>query len=114
MYKINLISSKYNHNKSKLYFSRHELIKILEYYSNGVSKGNWKDYSIDFSENTAYFHIYKNFSEKPTFSILKRKAKKNTRHNFQLHKGIYKYLSNTSLENLFIYLNRNNIKLIKK
>ena len=72
MYRFNLISSKFNDHKSKLYFSRHELNKILEYYSNGVSKGNWKDYSIDFSENTAYFHFYKNFSENPTFSISKR------------------------------------------
>ena len=68
------ITSNYIDNKSKLYFSKKELTKILQYYSFGVSKGRWKDYSIQFEINTAYFHIYKNFSEKPLLSIFKKKT----------------------------------------
>mgnify|MGYP001270761597 CR=1 FL=1 len=63
------LSHKFINKNSKLYFTKKELTRILEYYSFGVSKGKWKDYSIQFEINTAYFHIYKNFSEKPLLSI---------------------------------------------
>lgn len=107
------ITSNYIDNKSKLYFSKKELTKILQYYSFGVSKGRWKDYSIQFEINTAYFHIYKNFSEKPLLSIFKKKEKRKKTCNYQLSYGYNNLNFNEKLENLFIYLNRKNIKLIK-
>ena len=62
MNRFNSISSKFNDNKLKLYFSRPEFNKILEYYSNGVSKGNWKDYSIDLKYfDDLYFHYQSQF-----------------------------------------------------
>ena len=51
MNSMNSITSKFRDNKLKLYFSKNELCRILEFYSFGVSKGNWKDYAIDFNKN---------------------------------------------------------------
>ena len=112
MNRFNLISSKFNDNKSKLYFSRPEFNKILEYYLNGVSKGNWKDYAIDFEENGAYFHFYNNSSEKPLISIMKKKTRNNIKNNFQLKQGLKRFLSHSTLDELFVYLKRKNIKII--
>ena len=110
MKNINTISHK-NINKSNLYFTRKEFSKILNYYSLGVAKGNWRDYSIDFTKYEAYFHFYKNTSEKPSISIIKNKNKKN---NFRVYYGLREPLFSNKLENLFSYINRKNIKLIKR
>ena len=96
-----------------LYFTKEELTKILQYYSMGVSKGKWKDYSINFTINEAFFHFYKNTSEKPITSIIKNQSKKK-------QKKIYKLFNNNkvmlydNLNGLITYLKRKNIRLVKK
>ena len=55
---MSLVPPSRNINNSKLYFSKSELSKILNCYSLGVSRGNWKDYAIDFTKNEAIFFIY--------------------------------------------------------
>ena len=55
---MSLVPPSRNINNSKLYFSKSELSKILNCYSLGVSRGNWKDYAIDFNKNEAIFFIY--------------------------------------------------------
>ena len=52
---MSLVPPSRNINNSKLYFSKSELSKILSFYSLGVSRGNWKDYAIDFTKNEAIF-----------------------------------------------------------
>ena len=76
MNRFNLISSKFNDNKSKLYFSRPEFNKILEYYLNGVSKGNWKDYAMNFNTNEANFFIFKHSLASPDCILTKSKKLK--------------------------------------
>ena len=108
------LSHKFINKNSKLYFTKKELTRILEYYSFGVSKGEWKDYAIDFSHTEAYFHFYRNSSEKPIISISKKKSRRSKFNNFELHQGYNKFLFNTSLDNLFSYLKRKDLKLVKK
>ena len=108
------ITSKYDHHKSKLYFSRIELNIILEYYAFGVSKGNWKDYAIKFEKNKAHFHFFKNSSEKPIISISKKASTKKNEYNFQLLESDSKFITDKKIDNLFIYLKRKNIKLVNK
>jgi len=107
------LSSKSFDLKLKLYFSKIELNKILKYYSLGVSQGTWKDYAIQFKHNEAYFHIFKNCSEKPLISICKKKYKKHKKYNFQISNGYYNFLSDTNIDNIFVYLKRKDLKLIK-
>lgn len=108
------LSHKLSNKNLKLYFTKEELTRILEYYSFGVSMGKWKDYSINFSQTEAYFHFYKSSSENPIISISKKKSKKNKINNFELHQGYNRFLFDTSLDNLFSYLKRKNLKLVKK
>ena len=67
---IPLTFSRSNHN-SKLYFSKYELNSILSFYSFGVSKGNWKDYSINFNNNEAKFCFYKHTLVSPEYALIK-------------------------------------------
>ena len=46
---MNLVSPSKKIHNSKLFFSKEELKKILNCYSLGVSRGNWKDYAINFT-----------------------------------------------------------------
>ena len=68
---MSLVPPSRNINNSKLYFSKSELSKILNCYSLGVSRGNWKDYAIDFTKNEAIFFIY-NHSWATPYCILKK------------------------------------------
>ena len=114
MNRYSSITSKYNDHKSKLYFSRIELNRILEFYSFGVSKGNWKDSAIQFNNNESYFHFFKNSSEKPMISISKKKLNKKSKYSFYLLKTNNQLFSHDNIDNLLVYLNRNNIRLISK
>ena len=73
---MNLVTPRSNLNNSKLYFSKSELTKILKCYAVGVSKGNWKDYAINFKYNEAIFFIYKHSLASPD-CILKKLKEKN-------------------------------------
>lgn len=110
---MNSITSKFRDNKLKLYFSKNELCRILEFYSFGVSKGNWKDYAIQFEMDSAFFHFFKNTSEKPQISISKTLSKKNKKANFQVIQNSIKNINDEKLDNLFIYLKRKELKIIK-
>ena len=59
---LNVVSNKKTNKKHRLYFTKDELTKILQHYSIGVSKGRWKDYSINFTNNEAFFHFHRNHS----------------------------------------------------
>ena len=75
---MNLLPSLININNSKLYFSKEELSKILSCYSLGVSKGNWKDYSINYGKQRTTFSMYKHSLSSPDCILTKfKKHKKN-------------------------------------
>ena len=52
-------------------FDRTELRSILKIYGQMVSSGQWRDYSISYSNTNAIFSIFKRTSEKPLYVILK-------------------------------------------
>ena len=65
--------SKYIKEKEKVTFSKKDLNLIISIYSQKVSMGIWKDYSINFERNYAEFSIYKHTYASPEFSIVKNK-----------------------------------------
>ena len=67
--------SKYIKEKEKVTFSKKDLNSIISIYSQKVSNGIWKDYSINFEKNYAEFSIYKHTYASPEFSIVKNKKK---------------------------------------
>ena len=70
---MNSVSSTLVPNNHKLYFSKSELSKILNLYSIGVSKGNWKDYALNFKTNEAIFSFYKHTLALPDCTLSKFK-----------------------------------------
>ena len=67
--------SKYIKVKEKVTFSKKDLNSIISIYSEKVSNGIWKDYSINFEDYYAEFSIYKHTHASPEFSIIKNKKK---------------------------------------
>ena len=85
--KNNAINLKIIENKF-IFFSKLELTSILNLYSKQVSKGYWKDYSLDSAIDNAIFSIYKHSLEKPMYQIIKN-SQKRFRNNpsFYIKKG---------------------------
>lgn len=52
-------------------FDRHELREILNLYGRKVAEGEWRDYAIDFSRDTAVFSIFRRASEYPLYRVIK-------------------------------------------
>ena len=57
--------------KNIIYFSKCELTFILNLYSNQVSSGSWRDYSIDTKNNMAVFSIYRHTHDQPMYQVIK-------------------------------------------
>ena len=68
----NSIGTIKNNSKNLIFFSKYELSSILNLYSKQVSKGVWKDYSLDSKAYTAIFSIYKHTHDKPIYQIIKK------------------------------------------
>ena len=52
-------------------FNRQELSTILNVYGRQVAAGEWRDYSIEFTRETACFSVYRRTSEVPLYRIEK-------------------------------------------
>ena len=52
-------------------FDRQELSAILNIYGQMVSKGDWKDYAMDFLRDKAVFSVYRRASEHALYRIEK-------------------------------------------
>ena len=68
-------------------FKKKEINLIMEVYSQKISTGEWKDYSISFQKNYAVFSIHKSFKFIPYYQIKK---------NFWKKKG-YTLIQNNSI-----------------
>jgi hypothetical protein len=55
-------------------FDRLELQRILDLYGRMVSAGEWRDYAMDFGNDTASFCAFRRASERPQARIEKRPA----------------------------------------
>ena len=56
---------------SQTAFDRKELSAILNVYGQMVSKGDWKDYALDFLPDKAVFSVYRRASEHALYRIEK-------------------------------------------
>jgi hypothetical protein len=52
-------------------FERRELTQILDLYGRMVAAGEWRDYAIDFTRDTAEFSIFRRASEAPLYRVVK-------------------------------------------
>ena len=108
---MSLVPSSSSSNNHNLYFSKNELTKILNVYSKGVSKGNWKDYAIDFNKNNAFFYIYKHTLASPECILNKSLEKRKKRIFYKIKsKNINKKFEN--IDSLISAFSRINLKLI--
>jgi hypothetical protein len=55
-------------------FDRKELFAILGLYGRYVAEGEWRDYAMDFGQESARFDIHRRASEQPLYSIVKTPA----------------------------------------
>lgn len=69
---------------SQVAFQRAELNQILNVYGQMVSKGDWKDYALDFLKDRAVFSIYRRATETPLYTIVKMPALANKQGQFSV------------------------------
>ncbi|TNE30945.1 MAG: DUF2794 domain-containing protein [Alphaproteobacteria bacterium] len=55
----------------KVTFNKHELSQILSIYGLRVQRGEWRDYALDSTYDTAMFSIFRSSNEKPAFVVAK-------------------------------------------
>ena len=67
---------------SQIAFNRKELSLILNVYGQMVSKGDWKDYAMDFLRGKAVFSVFRRASEHPLYRIEKVPALKQKQGQF--------------------------------
>ena len=58
-------------------FAREELMRILDLYGRMVAAGEWRDYAMDFTKDTATFAAFRRTAERPQARIEKRPALRN-------------------------------------
>ena len=112
---MSLVSSRSfsgNTNNTNIFFSKYELGKILNFYSIGVSKGNWKDYAINFKKNEAIFFIYKHSWASPDCILTKIKERKKKKIIYKLTISNNKNTKYNNIDELIIFLKRKQFKLI--
>ena len=109
---ISLTSSRLNHN-SKLFFSKYEFNLILSCYSIGVSRGNWKDYSINYKSNEAIFCFYEHTLVTPEYALIKFKKNKKNKFFYSLKIGQKNKENMTNIDKIINFLKSKNIKVIK-
>lgn len=52
-------------------FDRRELNDLLNLYGRKVAEGEWRDYAIDFTRETATFSVFRRAAEYPLYRIVK-------------------------------------------
>ena len=109
---MSLVSSSSTSNNHNLYFSKYELIKILNLYSKGVSRGEWKDYAIDFNKNDAFFYIFKHSLAAPE-CVLNKSLERKKRKIFYNLKSKNQNKKYENLDQLLTSLNRKIFKILE-
>lgn len=86
-----------NGTRREVFFSKAELAKIISAYSIGVIKGDWRDYAIDRSGNTAVFSIFRSSRERPVYVFVKTQKPDQNQPTFSLFTGPRRLATSTSL-----------------
>ena len=93
--------SKYIKGKEKITFSKKDLNSIISIYSQKVSRGIWKDYSINFERNYAEFSVYKHTRTSPEFTIVKDK-----KENFFIYSRVQELKKSKSIKDILDILKK--------
>ena len=109
---MSLVTSSASTNNHNLYFSKYELVKILNLYSKGVSSGEWKDYAIDFNKNNAFFYIFKHSLAAPE-CVLNKSLERKKRKIFYNLKSKNQNKKYENLDQLLTSLNRKIFKILE-
>ena len=107
-----VVSPSRQSNNHKLYFSKSEISKILNCYSIGVSKGEWKDYALNFNYNEAVFFFFKHSLASPDCILIKFKEKRKKRIIYRLAIKNKKNSKYENLDSLLVNLKRSQISII--
>lgn len=91
-------------------FSKEEINSIMEIYSQKISIGEWKDYSICFHRNFALFCIHKSYLVSPEFEILKKNQGTN---KYTLLRRKRVILRSESLKKVLQQLKRPSLMLVR-
>ena len=70
--------------KHQVTFTKAELNAIISIYSFQVSKGQWRDYAIDFTKSMAMFSIFRHAHENPLAAVVKTPANTATGYVFEV------------------------------
>lgn len=96
-------------NNKLVRFKKLELNKIMSIYSEKISIGEWKDYSICFRKNYALFCIHKSSYIQPTFEIMKKKGNETV---FSLNSNNKLIKKSNSLSKILEYFKRPKLTLV--
>ena len=91
-------------------FKKKEINLIMEVYSQKISTGEWKDYSISFQKNCAVFSIHKSFKFVPYYQIKKNFSRKK---GFTLFHNNSIVLYSNTLNVIVNYLRKPSLKLVR-
>ena len=83
--------------RHRVFFTRHELNRLLSLYSRRVMNGEWRDYAIDLSAGMAVFSVFRNSHERPAFTIAKRAAASQRGVEFTVSSGGHRLCRSESL-----------------
>lgn len=86
-------------------FTKRELEQLLAVYSRRVINGEWKDYGIRHEANVAAFLIYRNSSQQPAFTVIKREPP-NGKTEFIVYHGPKRLSRSNSLTDAISVLKR--------
>lgn len=99
---------KYRKNKKtknkNIYFSRKELMSLMQLYSTHVAKNEWRDYAIDHIQNMAIFSVFRHSKEQPQYSISKTSQPKNNPPLFIAYQGQKRLLQSPKIDRIIDYI----------
>lgn len=101
-----VLLSDYRPRAGKVFFDRADLRRILSVYSRQVSRGLWRDYSIDHRSNMAVFSIYRRTQEQPLFVITKVQLRGDRDPKYVLQSRNGQLASSRALKDILEVLNR--------
>lgn len=87
-------------SRRTVFFERHELGRLLSFYSARVAGGEWRDYAIDHRPGMAMFSVFRSAHEVPLYSIVKLPALSKRPASYALFAGKQKLRQSESLEDV--------------
>ena len=98
--------------KPDICFNKRELEQLLTVYSRRVMSGEWKDYAIHHDPAVAAFLIFRNNSQQPSFSVIKRQTSA-SKFEFLVFRGRERLKRGSSLNEVLSVLRRK-LRLVNK